>query len=95
MYHMSDSQFAGDVGAFDLFYKEVKKPLTERYIQSIVTTEDGGILILTFVPFLLSLIHEVVSFECDVTFKRVVDLNEWEMVIFYPPVQRGESDHGS
>lgn len=45
---------------------------------------------LTFEPFLLSLIHEVPSFECDVTFKRVTELNEWEMVIFYAPVQRSE-----
>lgn len=76
-------------GAFDLYYKDIKKPAEERYIQNIVITDDGGILIMTFVPSLLALIHEVVSFECDVTFKRVVELNEWELVVFYPPVQRG------
>jgi hypothetical protein len=40
------------------------------------------------------LIHEdeVTSFECDVTFKRVLDLNEWEMVIYLPSIQRSESE---
>ena len=47
-------------------------------------------MIFTCVPALLKLIHEVTSFECDVTFKRVQVLNEWEMVIYFPPVERGE-----
>ncbi|KAF8812196.1 hypothetical protein BYT27DRAFT_7221222 [Phlegmacium glaucopus] len=48
----------------------------------------GGTIIFTCIPFLLGLVHEVTSFECDVTFKCVLLLNEWEMVIYYLPVQR-------
>ena len=75
---------------YHLYLEERNKPVEERYIQSFINTPDGGTLIFTCVPALLKLIHEVTSFECDVTFKRVQTLNEWEMVIYYPPVERGE-----
>ena len=65
-------------------------PVEERYIQSFINMPDGGTLIFTCVPALLNLIQEVTSFECDVTFKRVQTLNEWELVIYYPPIERGE-----
>jgi hypothetical protein len=58
-------------------------------IHSFITTPDGGTIVFTCVPSLLALIHDVTSFECDVTFKRVQTLNEWELVIYYLPVQGG------
>jgi hypothetical protein len=72
-----------------LYRKDLAKDIDDRYIHSFINTPEGGTIIFTCVPFLLGLIHEVSSFECDVTFKRVQLLNEWEMVIYYPPVQRG------
>ncbi|KAG6904638.1 hypothetical protein DXG01_008433 [Tephrocybe rancida] len=71
----------GVPGAMHLHVEDLKKPKDKRYIHKIVTTDDGGVLVFTFVPFLLGLIHEdeVTAFECDVTFKRTLDLNEWEM----------------
>lgn len=76
---------------YHLYLEERSKPIEHRYIQSFINMPDGGTLIFTCVPNLLKLIHEVTSFECDVTFKRVQTLNEWEMVIYYPPVERGKS----
>ncbi|KAF8954362.1 hypothetical protein BDZ97DRAFT_1928449 [Flammula alnicola] len=79
----------GVTGVFDLYQRELAELKSkDRYIHSFITTREGGTLIFTCVPSLLKLIHEVTSFECDVTFKRVEGLNEWEMVIYYPPVQR-------
>ena len=76
-------------GAYELYRKDLTKDIDDRYIHSFINTQEGGTIIFTCVPFLLGLIHEVSSFECDVTFKRVQLLNEWEMVIYYLPVQRG------
>ena len=76
-------------GAYELYRKDLVKDIDDRYIHSFINTPEGGTIIFTCVPFLLGLVHEVSSFECDVTFKRVQLLNEWEMVIYYPPVQRG------
>jgi hypothetical protein len=76
-----------------LFHQEFSKQPYEQYIHDVVTSEKGKTLIFTSVPFLMSLIHKVSSFECDTTFKRVKDssgMNEWEMVIYYPRVQQGE-----
>lgn len=67
----------------------MSKDPSDRYVHSFIATPDGGTIVFTCIPSLLSLIHDVNSFECDVTFKRVQTLNEWEMVIYYPPVQRG------
>ncbi|KJA15424.1 hypothetical protein HYPSUDRAFT_80527 [Hypholoma sublateritium FD-334 SS-4] len=80
----------GVPGVYELFRKEFSEPPDSRYIHEIITTDTGKLLIFTAVPYLLSLIHDVPSFECDTTFKRVKDsgINEWEMVIYYPPVQR-------
>ncbi|KAG7089007.1 hypothetical protein E1B28_010720 [Marasmius oreades] len=63
---------------------------------------DGTLLILAAFKGLLKLIHQVTSFEVDMTFQRVqevvvrkttnkkevLEINEWEMVIYYKPVQR-------
>ncbi|KAF8153916.1 hypothetical protein B0H34DRAFT_860865 [Crassisporium funariophilum] len=80
----------GIPGVFDLFHQEFTKAKEDRYIHDIVITETGKMLIITGVPYLLSLIHQKRSFKCDTTFKRVKDagMNEWEMVIYYPAVQR-------
>ncbi|KAF9489003.1 hypothetical protein BDN71DRAFT_1512533 [Pleurotus eryngii] len=76
-------------GVFDVCQKDVNKPLTEQYIHVIETTEAGGILVFTFVPFLLSLIHDTVSFQVDTTFKHTVgDLKEIEFTIWFAPVLR-------
>jgi len=74
--------------------EDLKELMDKHYIHKIITADDGSILIFTFVPSLLSLIHkdEVTSFECDVTFKCVLDLNEWEMVIYLPSIQCSESE---
>ncbi|KAG6884190.1 hypothetical protein C0992_006788, partial [Termitomyces sp. T32_za158] len=71
----------GIPGVIHLHMEDLKKPIDRRYIHKVVMSDDGGILVFTFVPFLLGLIHqeEVTAFECDVTFKHVQQLNEWEM----------------
>ncbi|KAJ6587306.1 hypothetical protein B0H10DRAFT_2333948 [Mycena sp. CBHHK59/15] len=66
-------------------------PLPERYIHGYITTADGGICIVTCVPFLLKLLDDpgVTSFEDDTTYKRVEgDMNEWELAIYAKIVQR-------
>jgi len=64
-------------------------PLEARYIHNVIHAPDGAILILTFQPFLATLVHEALSFQVDTTFKRVRgDLNEWEIVIFHPSTNR-------
>ncbi|KAG6914400.1 hypothetical protein DXG01_000557 [Tephrocybe rancida] len=78
--------------ALHLHVEDLKKPKEKRYIHKIVTTDDGGVLMFTFVPFLLGLIHEdeVMAFEYDMTFKQTLGLNEWEMVIYLPSIQCSE-----
>ncbi|KAL0564037.1 hypothetical protein V5O48_018019 [Marasmius crinis-equi] len=79
-------------GAFALFLEEEKLPIEERYIHSFIREKDLT-LIVTGLKQLVVLIHLVLSFEADFTFKRVnepneMNLNEWEMVIFLKPAQR-------
>lgn len=67
-----------------------EKPAADRYIHSIKTTTEGGMLIFTFNVFLLGLVHDALTIQVDSTFKRMAgDLNEWEIVIWYPHVSRG------
>ncbi|KAJ6628577.1 hypothetical protein B0H10DRAFT_1940408 [Mycena sp. CBHHK59/15] len=76
--------------AFHLYLTGLTKPLPERYIHGYITTADGGICILTCVPFLLKLLDDpgVTSFEDDTTYKRVEgDMNEWELAIYAKIVQ--------
>ncbi|KAJ6605987.1 hypothetical protein B0H10DRAFT_1956974 [Mycena sp. CBHHK59/15] len=64
---------------------ELTKPLLERYIHSYITNAEGGICILTCVPFLLKLLDDpgVVAFDDDTTYKCVEGkMNEWELTIF-------------
>lgn len=75
----------------------MEKPIKEQYIRSILTTPEGGILIVTCEKYLLGLVHKAVAIQVDTTFKRVVGtqlggLNEWELVIWFPGAERGESD---
>jgi len=81
-------------GAMHMHIEDLKELMDKHYVHKIITADDSGILIFTFVPSLLSLIHEdeVTSFECDVTFKCVLDLNEWEMVIYLLSIQCSESE---
>ncbi|KAJ7749102.1 hypothetical protein B0H16DRAFT_1691917 [Mycena metata] len=81
-------------GAFNLYLNGLTKPLPERYIHSYITTPDGGICILTSVPFLLKLLDDpgVTSFDGDTTFKRIEgNMNEWELSVFAKVVLRAAS----
>lgn len=74
--------------------EELKKAPADRYVHAFFTSNSGKTLIITFIPFLLALVHDSDSFECDKTFKRCRDLDEWEMVIYYRPAKRGEASAG-
>ena len=70
--------------------KDLLKPVEERYVHSIMSTEHGGVLIFTFLSCLLALIHKALTIQVDTTFKRTAgDINEWEIVIWYRELQRG------
>lgn len=78
-------------GVADLMAKDLLKPIEERYIHSIMSTEHGGILIFTFLSQLLALIHKALTIQVDTTFKRTAgDINEWEIVIWYHELHRGK-----
>ncbi|KAJ7084961.1 hypothetical protein C8R44DRAFT_894074 [Mycena epipterygia] len=81
----------GIAGAFQLYLEDLKKPSGERYIHCCRTTTDGGILIITGVPFLIKLLDDpgVRAFKDDMTFKRVEgQMNEWELALYLKAVQR-------
>ncbi|KAJ7741807.1 hypothetical protein DFH07DRAFT_684473, partial [Mycena maculata] len=84
-----------DVAILPLLLADLKKPLDEHYIHKYITRpEDGGIIIITAVPYLLRLLDNpgVTSFDGDATFKRVEgEMNEWELSIFAKFVQRAAS----
>ncbi|KAJ7130976.1 hypothetical protein C8R46DRAFT_1235973 [Mycena filopes] len=78
-------------GAYDLYRKDLEKPLEERYIHRFQHTPDGGLIIFTCFTRLLALLDDpgVTAFEDDTTFKRVEgDMNEWEVVIFLNALER-------
>ncbi|KAF8994005.1 hypothetical protein BDQ17DRAFT_1431274 [Cyathus striatus] len=61
----------GIIGACQQLLKEsLNKPITKRYIQGIYFV-GPHMLVLTFDAFLLSLIHDAMSFEVDHTFKAI------------------------
>ncbi|KAJ7717658.1 hypothetical protein B0H16DRAFT_1897881 [Mycena metata] len=69
--------------------RDLKLPPEECYIQSVITTPDGRVLIITMVPYLANLVHVARTVQVDTTFGRTVgDLNEWEFVIWYGSVER-------
>ncbi|KAJ7225152.1 hypothetical protein C8J57DRAFT_1590385, partial [Mycena rebaudengoi] len=81
----------GVPGAFQLYLDDLKKPLDKRYIHCCHTTPDGGVLIITGVPYLIKLLDDpgVLAFEDDTTFKRVAgEMNEWELALFFKAVLR-------
>ena len=86
------TKFALLPGVADLLAKDVLKPIQERYVHSIITTEHGGILIFIFFSNLLALIHSALTIQVDTTFKQTAgDINKWEIVIWYCKLQRGMS----
>ncbi|KAF7335140.1 hypothetical protein MVEN_02265100 [Mycena venus] len=81
----------GTAGALQLFLEDRKRPLEEQYIHCYRTTDDGGVLIITGVPFLIKLLDDpgVLAFDDDTTFKRVEgEMNEWELALYLKAVQR-------
>ncbi|KAJ7736698.1 hypothetical protein B0H16DRAFT_1326459, partial [Mycena metata] len=79
------------VGVFSIYLSGLSKPLPERYIHGYITTEDGGICILTCVPYLLKLLDDpgVQAFDDDTTYKRILGkMNEWEVTVYAKVVGR-------
>ncbi|KAJ7714640.1 hypothetical protein B0H16DRAFT_1435391 [Mycena metata] len=79
------------VGVFSIYFNGLSKPLPERYIHGYITTEDGGICILTCVPYLLKLLDDpgVQAFDDDTTYKRILGkINEWEVTVYVKAVER-------
>jgi len=65
------------------------QPTEQRYIHSVVTGQNGGIMIATFQLALAKLIHQVKSLFVDTTFKWAIgDLNELELAIWEPSINR-------
>jgi hypothetical protein len=78
---------------FELYSADQKRPPEDRYIHCCRTTPDGGIIIITGVPFLIKLLDDpgVTSFDDDTTFKRIAgEMNEWELSLFFKAVLRGK-----
>ncbi|KAK1215861.1 hypothetical protein PQX77_021513 [Marasmius sp. AFHP31] len=76
-------------GVMELFWEDAEKKPEDRYVHLVTTGPTGGTLIFTGDPFLLSLIHSVLAFYADTTFKRTIGtLQEWELVIWLSVVQR-------
>ncbi|KAF8996410.1 hypothetical protein BDQ17DRAFT_1429695 [Cyathus striatus] len=61
-------------------------PVSQCYIHGVHHVNDY-IMIITFDSFLLSLIHDAISFKVDHTFKRVRGYNKWDIVIFCDGIQ--------
>jgi hypothetical protein len=68
-----------------MYLNHITKPLPKKYIHSYVVDDDGGICVITCVPYLLKLLDDpgVNSFDDETTYKRVEGkMNEWELSIF-------------
>ncbi|KAJ6518252.1 hypothetical protein C8R47DRAFT_1031643 [Mycena vitilis] len=79
----------GVAGIYARHLKDLDLPPEQRYIQSVTTTPQGRILIITMVPYLAHLVHLARTIQVDTTFGRTLgDLNEWEFVIWYGSVER-------
>jgi hypothetical protein len=90
LYRISSQYELSTPGVADLMAKDLLKPVEERYVHSIISTEHGGILIFTFLSRLLALIHKALTIQVDTTFKWTAgDINEWEIVVWYRELQRG------
>ncbi|KAF9013084.1 hypothetical protein BDQ17DRAFT_1419266 [Cyathus striatus] len=77
----------GFIGVCNLDNQEKRLPINQCYVHGVCSHGDQR-MVFTFDTFLLSLIHEVTSFEVDHTFKHVLEFNEWEIVVFSPAVTR-------
>lgn len=77
-------------GVWDLFTKDLDKPVEDQYTHQITTTPSGGSLIFTANSYLLKLVHTATGLHVDTTFKRAAgDHKEVEFAIWVPAVQRG------
>ncbi|KAJ7782201.1 hypothetical protein B0H14DRAFT_2960156, partial [Mycena olivaceomarginata] len=71
-------------GVYARHVQDLQLPLESQYIQSIITTPSGRVLIITMVPYLATFVHVARTVQVDTTFGRTVrDLNEWEFIIWY------------
>jgi len=87
------------LGAFALYLADQDKDIESRYVHKYYFDKHEDrtrYIIITCFAGLLALIQEVTSFEGDTAFKRVLEpdnleMNEWEMVTYYKPVQKSKS----
>lgn len=80
------------LGVYNAFHQNLKKPIQERYIHSIITTPNGGTLIFTFQYDLIGHIHAAYGLYIDTTFKRAIGhLKEVEIVMWLPSVNHDRS----
>lgn len=56
-------------GVWDLFMKDLDKPVEGRYMHQITTTPNGRSLIFTANSYILNLVHTVAGLHVDTTFK--------------------------
>lgn len=78
----------GIPGVWDLFTKDLDKPVEDRYTHQITTTPSGRSLIFTANSYLLNLVHTATGLHVDTTFKRAAgDHKEVEFAIWVPAVQ--------
>jgi hypothetical protein len=76
-------------GVTNQYIADQHKPVEQRYIHSVVTGPNGGIIIATFQPALAKFIHQVKCLFVDMTFKQAIgDLNELELAIWEPSINR-------
>lgn len=83
---------ASSAGVWHIYNYDLRTlPEQQRYIHALDFSPGGGVIIVTFVPFLATLIHTASTLEVDTTFKRVVgELNEMELTIFYKDMNRSQ-----
>ncbi|KAK7058087.1 hypothetical protein R3P38DRAFT_3342182 [Favolaschia claudopus] len=82
----------GLAGAYQLYLNNKGKEASDptKYYHRWQEFPDNGVAIFACYTSMLALLDDagVESFEDDTTFKRLRDLNEWKLVIFYKVLQR-------
>ncbi|KAL1722303.1 hypothetical protein EV715DRAFT_287324 [Schizophyllum commune] len=68
----------GVAGVFNLLMHDLTLPYQARYVHKVIVNEDHTIVV-TYVPALLALIHDVSFLDVDKSFKRTDTLDEWEI----------------